>query len=331
MNSIKTITITRTFNAPRKLVFEAWLDAKHLQQWWMPRGFTNPSCVLKNTKTPGRAEQGSELMITSYHPDFGEMPMSARYDEVLPIEKIVFSTTAFPDNAGGHQLAGHNTLLFSDEGANKTKLVLTAAILKAGPGLEGALAGMDQGWAETLDRLGESVEDTSDREMHITRVVDAPRELLWKIWTEPEHIKEWWGPNGFTNTIHQFNLAPGGEWLLTMHGPDGTDYPNHIRFVEIIRNERLIYDHGRPSAVHGSADSGASVPHDQPEDGGQFRTFVNFADEGGKTRITMKGVFKTVEYKNLVVEKYGALEGQKQHIARMEAYVANLKRAEEKR
>lgn len=307
MEAVKSITITRIFDAPRKLVFEAWLDAKHLQQWWMPRGFTNLVFEVSNTKTPGRAQQGSDLKIISYHPDFGEMPMGARYDEVLPIEKIVFSTTAFPDNTGGYQLAGHNTLLFSDEPANKTKLVLTAAILKAGPGLEGALAGMDQGWSETLDRLGESVEDTSGREMLITRVVDAPRELLWKIWTEPEHLKEWWGPNGFSNTIRKFDLVQGGEWLLTMHDPDGTDYPNHIRFVEIIRPERLIYDHG------------------QPEDGGSFRTFVHFSDEGGKTRITMKGVFKTVEYRQLVIDKYGALEGQKQHIARMEAYAAKLR------
>jgi uncharacterized protein YndB with AHSA1/START domain len=214
MNPIKSITLTRIFNAPRKLVFEAWLEAKHLQQWWMPRGFTNPKCDLKNSNIPGRAEQGSELHITSYHPDFGEMPMGARYDEVLPIEKIVFCTMAFPDGAGGYQLEGQNILLFSDEPQDKTKLVLTAAILKAGPGLEGALAGMDQGWAETLDRLGESVEDTSGREMHITRVVDAPRELLWRIWTEPDHLKEWWGPNGFTNTIHKFNLAPDAAWRL---------------------------------------------------------------------------------------------------------------------
>jgi uncharacterized protein YndB with AHSA1/START domain len=298
MDFIKSITITRIFDAPRKMVFEAWLDEKHLQQWWSPRGFTNPVC-----KTEGKP--GGTILIHMAHPDLGEMPMGGKYEEVSPIDKIVFTTTAFPNAEGVHQLQGHNVVLFTDEG-KKTKIVLTASIVKAGPGLEGALAGMDQGWKESLDRLGELVEDTSEREMKITRVVDAPRELLWKIWTDPEHIKEWWGPNGFTNTIHQFNLAPGGEWLLTMHGPDGTDYPNHIRFVEIIRNERLIYDHG------------------QPEDGGQFRTFVHFTDEGNKTRITMKGVFKTVEYKNLVVEKYGALEGQKEHIARMEAYAAKM-------
>ncbi|MBS0618267.1 MAG: SRPBCC family protein [Spirochaetes bacterium] len=173
---------------------------------------------------------------------------------------------------------------------------------------------MQQGWSETLDRLGERVEDTSDREMNISRLVDAPRELVWKVWTEPERIKEWWGPNGFTSTIHAYNLMPGGKWHLTMHGPDGTDFPNHIRFIEIIPNERLIYDH-------------AAIDHDAPQHDAdaQFRSFVYFADEGGKTRVTMRGVFRTVAYKNLVVEKYGALEGQRQHIARMAAYLAKLR------
>lgn len=306
MKPVKQITITRTFDAPRKLVFEARLDEKHLQQWWMPRGFTNPICTITATKTPGRAETGAELTVVTYHPDFGEMPQSGKFEEVSPFDKIVFTTTAFPNEQGKPQLRGLNVIAFSDEGS-KTKMIITASILEAGPGLEGALAGMDQGWAETLDRLNEHVEDTSDREMSITRLVDAPRELVWKIWTEPEHIQEWWGPNGFTNSIHKFDLTPGGDWTLTMHGPDGTDYPNEIRFVEIIRNERLIYDHG------------------QPEDGGSFRAFVHFSDEGGKTRVSMKGVFKTVAYRQMVIEKYGALEGQKQHFERMEAYLGKLK------
>jgi uncharacterized protein YndB with AHSA1/START domain len=303
VNAVKSITITRIFDAPRKLVFEAWLDEKHLQQWWSPRGFTNPVC-----KVEGRA--GGSILIHMAHPDFGEMPMGGKYEEVSPIDKIVFTTTAFPNSEGVPQLQGYNIVLFSDEG-KKTKIVLTASIIKAGPGLEAALAGMDQGWSESLDRLGELVEDTSDREMSITRVLDAPRELVWKVWTDPAHVREWWGPNGFTNTIHKMDVSQGGEWLLTMHGPDGTDYPNHIRYLEIIKNERIIYDHG------------------QPEDGGQFRTFVTFTPEGARTRVTMKGVFKTVEFKQMIVEKYGALEGQKQHFARMEDYVKKIRNIQE--
>lgn len=307
MQPIKEVTITRTFDAPRQLVFDAWIEVKHFKEWWMPRGFTNPVCEFTNTKTPGRAEVGSQLKITSYHADFGEMPMTGEFEEITPIDRIVFTGGAFPDANGTMQLVDRNTVTFSDEPNAKTRVVLHAVVIKSAPEFAAALAGMEQGWNESIDRLAELVEDTSDREMSITRVVDAPCDLVWKVWTDPAHIREWWGPNGFTNTIHKFHFVPGGEWLLTMHGPDKADYPNHIRFIEIIKNERLIYDHG------------------QPEDGGQFRTFVRFSNEGGKTRISMKGVFRTVEYKKMVVEKYGALEGQQQHMARMEAYIAKVK------
>jgi uncharacterized protein YndB with AHSA1/START domain len=311
--AIKTLTIERVFSAPRKLVFDAWIEVKHFQEWWMPRGFTNPVCKFTNTKTPGRAEVGSGIVVTSYHPDFGEMPMAGTFEEINPIDRIVFTSEAFPDTNGIMQLVDRNTITFADEPGAKTRVVLHAAVLKALPEHAAALDGMEQGWSETIDRLAEHVEDTSDREMSIDRLVDAPRELVWKVWTEPEHVREWWGPNGFTNTIHKMDLTPGGEWLLTMHGPDGTDYPNHIRFIEIIPSERLIYDHG------------------QPEDGGQFRSFVRFTDEGGKTRVSMKGVFKTAEYRQMVIDKYGALEGQKQHMARMEEYITKIKHAGETR
>lgn len=63
------------------------------------------------------------------------------------------------------------------------------------------------------------------------------------MWTDPKHIA-WWGPNGFTNTIHEMNVKPGGVWRFIMHGPDGTDYPNKILFIEVVKPERLVYTHG---------------------------------------------------------------------------------------
>src|SRR5450631_188479 len=85
--------------------------------------------------------------------------------------------------------------------------------------------------------------DTSDREIVITRVFDAPRELVFKAWTDPKHLVHWWGPNGFTNTFHEVDIRPGGVWRFTMHGPDGVDYPNRIVFEEIVKPERIVYAH----------------------------------------------------------------------------------------
>ena len=85
--------------------------------------------------------------------------------------------------------------------------------------------------------------DTRDRELIITRKINAPVELVWEVWTKPEHIANWWGPDGFTNTITKMEVRPGGVWELTMHGPDGTDYPNKSIFREVLPLEKIVYEH----------------------------------------------------------------------------------------
>jgi uncharacterized protein YndB with AHSA1/START domain len=146
------------------------------------------------------------------------------------------------------------------------------------------------------------VADGSDREIFITRVVDAPRELVFEAWTRPEHLAKWWGPRGFTTTTHAFDFRVGGQWQHTMHDPDGTDYPNRVVYDEIIWDEVIVYSN------HGGIDG---VP-------AQFRSTVTFESEGGKTRITMRQVFRTAAERDVVVQKYGAVEGNKQTLARLD-------------
>jgi uncharacterized protein YndB with AHSA1/START domain len=110
------------------------------------------------------------------------------------------------------------------------------------------------------------------------RVFDAPRALVWKVWTDPEHVAKWWGPEGFTNSIHKMEVRPGGEWSLTMHGPDGTDWPNHIRYVEVREPEFLSYHHGG-----------------KPGDEGAFFVTAEFVDLGKRTKIVNTLICKTVE------------------------------------
>src|SRR5579863_6976594 len=83
----------------------------------------------------------------------------------------------------------------------------------------------------------------ADRELVFTRHFVAPRELVFEAWTNPQHVAQWWGPVGFTTTIHEMDVRPGGEWRLTMRGPDGTDYKNRIVFLEVAKPERLVYKH----------------------------------------------------------------------------------------
>jgi len=91
-----------------------------------------------------------------------------------------------------------------------------------------------------------SAHAASDREIVTTRVVDAPRELVFRAWTEPEHVGQWWGPNGFTSTIQEMDVRPGGVWRLVMHGPDGTDYPNESIYLEVVRPSGSFTTTSRP-------------------------------------------------------------------------------------
>jgi uncharacterized protein YndB with AHSA1/START domain len=152
----------------------------------------------------------------------------------------------------------------------------------------------------TIER---SSSDTTDREIATTRVFDAPRDLVFDAWTDPQHVAQWWGPNGFTTTTHSMDVRPGGEWIFIMHGPDGTDYKNHIVYREVVRPERLVYDH---------------------VSGPLFRSTVIFEAEGDKTRLSMRMVFETAELRNRVAEEFGAVEGLNQTLNHLEEHVTKL-------
>ncbi len=94
------------------------------------------------------------------------------------------------------------------------------------------------------ERKNNLAEGTTDREIVITHVINATRERVWEAWTDPIHVQQWWGPNGFTTTVQEMNVRPGGAWRFIMHGPDGVDYPNKIVYEEIVKPERLVYVHG---------------------------------------------------------------------------------------
>jgi len=143
--------------------------------------------------------------------------------------------------------------------------------------------------------------DTSEREILTTRLFEAPRDLVFAAWSRSDVLERWWGPRGFTTTTHAFAFRVGGGWRLTMHGPDGKDYPNRLVFDEVAPPQRIVYSH------HGGVDG---VP-------AQFQCTIAFAAEGGQTRVTMRHLFATREARDAVVEKYGAAEGARETLERL--------------
>ena len=138
-----------------------------------------------------------------------------------------------------------------------------------------------------------------------TRIFDAPRALVFQMWTDPKHLAQWWGPTGFTTTTSAFDMRPGGMWRFVMHGPDGRDYENRITFEEVVPPERIVYRHGGGDDV-------------EPV---QFRTTVLFEDLGDKTRLTMRGQFPSAAERDRVIREYGADTGLAQTLARLAEYL----------
>ena len=149
--------------------------------------------------------------------------------------------------------------------------------------------------------MAPQINDSSDRELILSRLLNAPRELVWEVWTNANHIKNWWGPNGFTNTIFKMDVKAGGEWDLIMHGPDGTDYKNKSVFTEIIKPKKIVYEH-------------VSAP--------KFVATITFEEQGNKTMLTWHMLFESKEQFIQVVKTFKADEGLKQNIEKLEIYLA---------
>jgi uncharacterized protein YndB with AHSA1/START domain len=141
----REVVLTRIVAAPRELVFDAWTDPNQVAKWWGPRYFTNPVCELD-------ARPGGAILIHMQGPDGVVYPMKGAFREVVRPERLVFTDSAFHDQDGHPQLEGITTVTF-EEYEGKTRLTVHAMITKAEPGTEGALAGMEEGWSQSLDKL----------------------------------------------------------------------------------------------------------------------------------------------------------------------------------
>jgi uncharacterized protein YndB with AHSA1/START domain len=146
-----------------------------------------------------------------------------------------------------------------------------------------------------------------DQEMSITRIFDAPRDRVFAAWISPEAIGRWWGPRGFTTTTHSMDMRSGGRWRYTMHGPDGTDYSNEVRYEEVEIPSRIIY------SLTGGREGDDTNTH---------RVIVEFRDKGAKTEVSMRMIFPSAADRDHLVSVYGALKGLDDTIDRLGEYLA---------
>ena len=151
------------------------------------------------------------------------------------------------------------------------------------------------------------VSPKADRELVVSRLIDAPAALAFNAWIEPKQLEQWWGPDGFQTTVHEMEVRPEGITRLVMHGPDGVDYPNKLVYTEIMAAKVLSYMQSDGS--------------DSDNDAASFGVMVRFEEEGHQTRVTVHSLFKTAAERDRVEQEVEAISGATQTLARLEKFL----------
>ena len=268
----RELILSRVIDAPRELVFRMWTDPAHLAKWWGPQGFTNPVCEID-------FRPGGVLRIVMRAPDGTDYPMGGVFREIIEPERLVFTNCAL-DSDGNVLLDGVTVVTFAEQGG-KTKLTVQTHAVALAPAAVRYLEGMQAGWEQTLDGLEQHAQDTAARELVITRVFDAPREIVFRAWTDPEQAALWWGPQGFTTISCQMDVRVGGAYRACMRSPEGTRHCRRGVYREVLKPERLVF-------TFAWEDASGNPGH-------QTVITVTFAETGGKTRLTLhQAIFDTV-------------------------------------
>jgi uncharacterized protein YndB with AHSA1/START domain len=247
------LVLERTFDAPVALVWNALTRKEDIKQWSFDIAEFAPKV-------------GFEFQF------YGGDEKTQYLHRCKVTEAVSNKRLAYTWRYEGY--AGDSLVTFElfAEGS-KTRVRLTHEGLDTFPKIPAlARKNFEQGWTEILGTsLKNFVEGRRAGEMILTRVFDAPRELVWKLWTEPEHIRKWWGPKGFTLPGCEMDFRSGGRYRFVMRGPDGQDAPFHGVYREIVRNERIVF---------------TAILDNLP--GHELLTTVTFADEAGKTKLTVR-------------------------------------------
>lgn len=148
----------------------------------------------------------------------------------------------------------------------------------------------------------EAIVPHDGREIILSRLIRAPRQILFQAWIDPDKLAWWWGPKGFSISIQSFNIETGGAWKFVLHGPDGIDYRNRVVFIEVLEPERISF----------------SQSSDTDNDPDQFNTTVTFEDQDDCTLLHMRLIFKTTEARNHVIRSYDGIEAAEQSLDRLE-------------
>lgn len=228
----REIVITRTFEAARELVWDAMTNPKHVVNWWGPRGFS---------ATIGKMDfrVGGVWKLVMVGPDGAKYPNEHTFQEIVKPERIVFSKDGRRENGPGAKMLA--TWTFDALEPRKTKVTLHLVFATAAErDFVVKEFGAIEGGKQTLERLGEFLAKALIQPYVISREFPAPRELLWKAWTERERLMQWFGPRGFTMSTAKLDFRPGGTFHYAMRAPDGKEMWGKFIYREVVAPQKIV-------------------------------------------------------------------------------------------
>lgn len=253
-DNLRELVITRIFDAPRQLVWRAWTDADKTMKWWGPKNYTS-------THSEMDLRIGGRYLTNMRSPEGQIIWSTGKFIEIVPFERLVM-TDSFADEKGNvvpatyygmgneYPLEFKVDVTFENQG-NKTKMTLKHWGYPAGEMNESAIVGWNESFDKLDDLLRREVEmdmkeglfkiEPVGKEVLITEIFDAPIESVFKAYTDPDLIPQWWGPREFTTEVEKLEARQGGVWRYIQCGPDGNEYGFHGEFREIERPEHIVY------------------------------------------------------------------------------------------
>src|SRR5882757_3670760 len=221
----RQMTLTRLINAPIELVWEAWTDPKQVAQWWGPNGFSSPVCQWD-------AKPGNTIHIDMQGPDGTIYPMGGEFIELQKPTKLVFIAAAL-DSTGKQLFENLNTVTFTDKGG-KTEINIHVSVSDVKPGAEEYLKGMNEGWNQTIDKMGDFVLQQG-RVIVFEKEYNAPIAVVWKAITDKDQMKEWYFD------IAEFKPEVGFKFQFYGQGREGQKYLHLCEVKEVVPGKKLSY------------------------------------------------------------------------------------------
>lgn len=273
--SDREIVISREFAAPRELVWEVMTKPEHVVNWWGPRGFTT-TIEKMDFRVSGVWKH------VMHGPDGVNYPNEKVFKEIVPQEKIVFTHGGHREN--GPRVDAVATWTFDKIEQNKTRVTLRMVFPStAERDFVVKEFGAIEGGRQTLEKMGEFIAGRQCQPFVISREFNAPRETVWKAWTEREQMMQWFGPKGCTIPVAKMDFRVGGEFHYCMKTAEGNEMWGKWTFREIVAPQKIVLANS-----FADKDGNAIRP---PFPGAwplHMLTETTFTERDGKTTITLK-------------------------------------------